>query len=106
MFGLNNLWIEFPLFFWVMFQIPATIVITAQCISNLEYYEDKRVLLFWPLLVQSLREKLTKTGTAFATIFISVLFAPAIVAYFVVGSFTGVIYLACTGFCKLFKRKD
>ena len=106
MFGLNNLWIEIPLFFWVFFQIPATVVVTVQCISNLEYYEDKRVLLFWPLLVWSLREKLTKTGTAIATIFISVLFAPAIVVYFIVGSAGGLIYLICTGFCKLFKRKD
>jgi hypothetical protein len=106
MFGLNNLWIEIPLFFWVMFQIPSAIVIVVQCISNLEYYEDKRVLLFWPLLVWSLREKLTKTGTAFATTFISVLFAPAIVVYFGIGSFVGLVYLTCTGFCKVFKRKD
>lgn len=106
MFGLNNLWIEIPLFFWVMFQIPAAIVITVQCISNLEYYDDKRVLLFWPLLVWSLREKLTIIGTTIATIFISILFAPAIVFYFIVGSVGGLIYLICTGFCKLFKRKD
>ncbi len=106
MFGLNNLWIEIPLFFLVMFQYPAAIVIIAQCISNLEYYEDRRVLLFWPLLVWSLREKLTKAGTAIATIIISVLFAPAIVAYFVVGSLGGLIYLTCTSFCELFKRKD
>jgi hypothetical protein len=106
MFGLNNLWIEIPLFFWVFLQIPSTVVISAQCISNLEYYEDKRVLLFWPLLVWSLREKLTTAGTVIATIFISILFAPAIVVYFIIGSFVGLIYLICTGFVKLFKRKD
>lgn len=106
MFGLNNLWIEIPLFFWVMFQIPAAIVITVQCISNLEHYGDKRVLLFWPLLVWSLREKLTIIGTTLATIFISILFFPAIVAYFAIGSISGLIYLTYTSFVKIFKRKD
>lgn len=106
MFGLNNLWIEIPLFFWIMFQGVAAVVIAVQCISNLEYYEDKRVLLFWPLLVWSLRETLSKLGTVIATLFISIFFAPAIIAYLVIGSAVGLVYLICTSFCKLFKRKD
>jgi hypothetical protein len=106
MFGLNNLWIEIPLFFWGMLQVPAAIVIAVQCISSLEYYEDKRVLLFWPLLVSSLHEKLNMPGTIIATTFISVLFVPAVALYFIVGSAVGLIYLTCTGFVKLFKHQD
>lgn len=92
-------------FYWSLFNVPiGAIAIVANCISNSEY--DKRNLLFWPLLISYLREKLNKAGTVIATIFISIFFAPAIIVYFVAGSFVGLIYLVCMGFCKLFKRKD
>jgi hypothetical protein len=106
MFGLGNLWLEIPLYFWMLLQVPAAIVIFAQCISNIDYYIDKRVLLFWPLLTWSLQENLNVAGTIIATVFISVFFLPAIIVYFIIGSFIGLIYLICIGFVKLFKRKD
>jgi hypothetical protein len=97
--------LEALIMFYALMNIPvATIVITTLCINESEY--NKLNLLFWPLLINSLREKLNKTGTIIATVFISIVFAPAIIAYFVVGSFVGLIYLACKGFYKLFKRKD
>lgn len=91
--------------FYALMNVPAAvIVITALCINESEY--NKRNLLFWPLLINSLPEKLNRAGTIIATTFISIFFAPAIIVYFVVGSFVGLIYLICMGFVKLFKRKD
>lgn len=97
--------LQILLFFWVLFNVPIGVsVIAANCITNSGY--DKRNLLFWPLLINFLREKLNKAGIIIATIFISAFFAPAIISYFVVGSCVGLIYLVCNGFYKLFKRRD
>lgn len=97
--------LEVLIMFYALMNVPvASVIVTALCINESEY--NKCNLLFWPLLVNSLQEKLNKTGTIVATIFISIFFAPAIIVYFVVGSLVGLIYLVCKGFCKLFKRKD
>ena len=106
MFVHTNLLIEILLFFWILLQFPAAIVISSQCIVCFDDYKEKRALLFWPLLISSLREKLNAAGTIIATVFISIFFAPAVMAYFVVGSLVGVVYLGCVGFIKLFRRKN
>lgn len=97
--------LEILFLFYTLLNIPAgAIVIAVQCCENAEYGPSN--FLFWPLLVSSLREKLNIPGTIIATTFISIFFAPAITLYFISGSIVGLIYLACTSFVKLFKRRN
>ena len=89
---------------WGLLNASGVFVIAISSAINAEY--NKRDLLFYPLLIGTLSEKLNKIGVIIATTFISLFFAPAIIFYFTSLIFVGIIYLACQGFVKLFKKKD
>ena len=90
--------------FWFLFNIVATLVIVAMCLSNAEF--DKLSILLYPLLVFELREKLNITGTIIVTTLFSILFLPAIIVYFILLGILVVGYFIGTRFMKIFERKD
>jgi hypothetical protein len=89
---------------WGLLNISGLFAIAISSAMNAEY--DKLDLLFYPLLIGTLSEKLNKAGVIIATAFISLFFAPAIIFYFTSLIFVGIIYLFCKGFEKLFRKKD
>ena len=89
---------------WGLLNVAGLFVIPINSALNAEY--EKRNILFYPLLIGSLSEKLNKIGVIIATTFVSLFFAPAIIFYFTSLIFVGIIYLVCQGFIKLFKKKD
>jgi hypothetical protein len=89
---------------WGLLNVSGVFVIAISSAINAEY--DKRDLLFYPLLIGTLSEKLNKAGVIIATSFISLFFAPAIIFYFTAFVFVSLIYLFCKGFEKLFRKKD
>ncbi len=97
---ISNLFISI----YLLLNIVGIYVITICSAFNAEY--DKRNILFYPLLIDSLGENLNKAGIIIATIFISLFLAPAITLYFVGLIFVGLGHLFTKGFIKIFKRKD
>lgn len=89
---------------WGLINTSGVFVIAISSAMNAEY--DKRDLLFYPLFIGTLSEKLNKAGVIIATSFISLFFAPAIIFYFICMSFAGLVYLLYKGFVKLFRKKD
>jgi hypothetical protein len=89
---------------WGLLNVSGIFIIAISSAMNAEY--DKLDLLFYPLLIGTLSEKLNKIGVIIATTFVSLFFAPAIIFYFTSLIFVGIIYLVCQGFVKLFKKKD
>ena len=72
------------------------LVVNAVCvyfiatISVLAMESNYLNILFFPLLVQALREDFTKLGTVLVTIFITLCFLPAIILYLAVVSFSDI----------------
>ena len=89
---------------YFLLNVAGVFAIALWSLSNAEY--DKRDILFYPLLIESLSEKINKAGVVIATSFISLFLAPAITFYFITLIFVGLIYLFCKGFIKIFERKD
>lgn len=91
--------------FWLIFNIPVGVmVMIVNCLSNAE--RKKRYILLYPLIIESLRDTLNKTGTVIVTILFSIVFAPAVCFYFLILGILIVAYLIVTGFISIFKRKD
>ncbi len=102
MFGLDNLWLEIPLFLWVMFQIPAAIVMATR-VSETEFI---RSLLVLPLLWEYLRDEMNLAGTIIATIVITVLFLPALLVVYLMWALIITFGMIIFGFKELFRRRD
>lgn len=89
---------------WTLFNVVAAYIIVIGCFANSEY--DELSLLFYPLLVGKLRERLNIVGTVIITCLVSIICLPAIIIYFLTfGIF--LLGLAATRlFMYVFGRKD
>jgi hypothetical protein len=92
------------LVFWLIVNIPIAFVIFGICYSKAQI--EKRYVLFYPRLIESLRDRLNIPGTIIATVVISIIIAPVILMYFIYASLAFMCYLIFLGFIKIFERKD
>ena len=91
---------------WVIANMPCGIIaIGIACFVNAEFNDSFDIFIF-PLLIRSLREKLSDTGTTLVTILFSILFAPAIITYFIILLCYTIAILIISAFMDIFKRKD
>ena len=91
-------------YFWLLLNTVSTFIIVIVSISNAD--KNPYNALFFPVLVEALREELSILGTIIATTFITLFFAPALALYFIVLSVLVTVALIIKGFVLLFKRKD
>lgn len=91
---------------WIITNIPfGVIAIGIVCFVNVEFNDSFDIFLY-PLLMRTLREKLSNFGTTLVTILFSIFFAPAIISYFIVLFCYAVAILIISAFMDVFKRKD
>lgn len=96
--------LEILITFLLLFNIPTTIFIVVSCFTSAE--DCIFDVLLYPLLVRTLREKLSKLGTVIATILFSIIFAPAVILYYLALLIVGLAALLIFCFMLIFKRKD
>jgi hypothetical protein len=92
-------------FIWQIVNVFGVIAISIACFVNAEF-NDSFDIFVYPLLIRSLREKLSALGTTIITLLFSIFFAPAIIIYFVLLFCYSVAVLIINGFMHLFQRRD
>lgn len=70
-----------------------------------EGFENDNPFIY-PRLIESLREDLNIPGTVIVTTLFSIIFAPALIGYFVLSGVFFVLALLCALFKYLFRRRD
>lgn len=93
-------------FLGIWLVVNAVCVYFIATISVLAVESNYLNILFFPLLVQALREDFTKLGTALVTIFITLCFLPAIILYLAAVILCCIVYMLGCLVIKPFKRKD
>jgi hypothetical protein len=92
-------------FIWQILNVFGVIAIGIACFVNAEF-NDSFDIFVYPLLIRSLREKLSTLGTAIITVLFSIFFAPAIICYFILLFCYAVAVIVIKGFMNLFERRD
>lgn len=92
------------LFIWALVNIFGLMGITVASCSETDF--DLYNLLFFPIFIGALREKLNKIGTVLVTVLFSLLFMPALILYFVGLCVVALGSVLVKCFIWLFRRRD
>ena len=99
---------NFPIMFIIIYallNISCTFALIIVCFSELDFSETSDLFVY-PRLINALNERLNLAGTVLVTGLFSVLFAPAIVLYFLTFGLVAIGYAAWKLFMYVFGRKD
>lgn len=88
---------------YLLLNIFALVMIAGCCIC--ESIHDSKNLLFYPYIINMLKDKLNKAGIIIVLIIISIILGPAIIMYFIISAAIQLVVLLWRGFCRLFRKR-
>lgn len=95
--------LEFLDIIYLLINVFAIVMIAASCIC--ESIHDSKNLLFYPYIINMLKDKLNKAGIIIVLIIISIIIGPAIIMYFIISAIMQLAVLLWKGFCRLFRKR-
>ena len=88
---------------YLLMNIFALIMIAGCCVC--ESLHDSKNLLFYPYIINLLKDKLNKAGIIIVLIIISIIFGPAIIMFFIISAVMQLVVMLWNGFCRLFRKR-